>query len=84
MVDDISGSAEILGEMFTIGSLFMGQMKRFDNFDGGFLFFDSDLLHDDVVGGLTGIITRPEVVIEHCALIIKIINVIQIKQLYCM
>ena len=84
MVDDISGSTEILWEVFTIGSLFMCQMKRFDDFDGGFLFFNSDLLHDDVVGSLTEIVARPEVVIEHCALIIKIINVIQIKQLYCM
>jgi hypothetical protein len=62
----------------------MGQINRFDDFDGGLLFFDSDLLHDDIVGGFTEIVARPEVVIEHGALIIKIINVIQIKQLYCM
>ncbi len=84
MVDDICGPAEILGKVFATGPLFMGQINRFNDFDGSFLFFDSDLLHDDIVASLTEIVARPEVVIEHGALIIKIINVIQIKQLYCM
>lgn len=40
-------------------------MYGLNNFDGGFLFFSSDLLHDDVIIGFAKVVAGFEVAIKH-------------------
>lgn len=65
MVDDIGETTEILREVFTTGPFSIDKMDRFNDFDGGFLFLGSDLLHDDVIIGLAEVVAGLEVSIKH-------------------
>jgi hypothetical protein len=65
MVDDVSDTTKILREVFTTGPFAVDEMDGLDDFDGGFLFFGSDLLHDDVIIGLAEVVAGLVVAIKH-------------------
>lgn len=79
-VGNISHFIEISLEVSFTDSFFGGwSKKRFYDFDAGFLFFSSDLCHDDI--GLNGakIESWPIVSVYHKSLLLKIINLIYIN-----
>ena len=65
MVDDISNTTKISRKMFTAGYFTIDEMDGLDDFDGGFLFFSSYLLHDDVIIGLAEVVAGLKVSIKH-------------------
>jgi hypothetical protein len=65
MADDIGNTTKILRKMFTADLFTIAEMDGLDYFDGGFLFFSSYLLHNDVIIGLTEVVAGLKVSIKH-------------------